>query len=160
RFDDDATQHSFALPAGLSTASLPAASGTTIPSSAPPVAPADTSYDDLEVEPDAPTTGDVPAPSIGDAPIDDDLGVMPAGALAERRRIVVVAAVLSGAPADALRPVTKGLGELAYQRGGVVLALAPDALVVAFGLEVAGEDDVAIAMGWALDAAAMARDAA
>ncbi|HEX3764411.1 MAG TPA: AAA family ATPase, partial [Kofleriaceae bacterium] len=36
----------------------------------------------------------------------------------------------------------------------------PAALIVAFGLEIAGEDDVAIAMGWALDAAAMARDAA
>ena len=41
-----------------------------------------------------------------------------------------------------------------------MLALEPEALVVAFGLEVAGEDDVAVAMGWALDAAAMARRSA
>jgi tetratricopeptide (TPR) repeat protein len=62
-------------------------------------------------------------------------------------------------PNDVLRPATRSLGELAYQRGGVVLAQDDDFLLVAFGLEVAGEDDVAIAMGWALDASAMARDA-
>ena len=71
----------------------------------------------------------------------------------------MVGGVVGGAGADVLRAVTRSLGELAYQRGGVVIALDDDALVVAFGLEVAGEDDVAIAMGWALDAAAMARDA-
>jgi tetratricopeptide (TPR) repeat protein len=58
-----------------------------------------------------------------------------------------------------LRPIAKSLGELAYQRGGVVLEIDDASLVLAFGLEVAGEDDVAVAMGWALDAAAMARDA-
>ena len=135
RFDDDVTHHGFALP---------------------PRAPDDTSYDELDVEPDAPAGAAV----AGDAPIDDDLGEMPSGALAERRRIVIVAGALSGARAEVLRPLAKSLGELAYQRGGVVLGLVPDALIVAFGLEVAGEDDVAIAMGWALDAAAMARDTA
>src|SRR5207237_5989299 len=104
----------------------------------------------------------LPAPAdeaIADEPIDDDLGVVTTSALAERRRSVVVAAMLEGATPDALRPIAKSLGELAYQRGGVLLGLDDAALLVAFGLEVAGEDDVAIAMGWALDAAAMTRDA-
>jgi len=139
RFDDDATQAGVALPA---------------------IAPDDTSYDELDVEADAPAAGDPSAAAIGEAPIDDDLGVAAAGVLAERRRIVIVAGLLSGAVPEALRPVTKSLGELAYRRGGVVLEIQPDALIVAFGLEIAGEDDVAIAMGWALDAAAMARDIA
>ena len=139
RFDDDATHYGFALP---------------------PRAPDDTSYDELDVESESPAEAAAPALALGDAPIDDDLGEMAGGALAERRRIVILAGLLSGPPPDALRPVTKSLGELAYQRGGVVLSLEPAALIVAFGLEIAGEDDVAIAMGWALDAAAMARDTA
>jgi len=92
-------------------------------------------------------------------PIDDDLPALSAGIAVERRRTVVVAGALSGGSPDLLRPVTQTLGELAYQRGGVVTHLDDDALVVVFGLEIAGEDDVAIAMGWALDAGAMARDA-
>jgi len=134
RFDDDDTQ------AGLPVSGLE-----------------DTSYDSLEVEPEhAPLPQlDVPA----DEPIDDDLGAMAEGLIAERRRAVVVAAQLQGAEVDALRPVARSLGELAYQRGGVVIAQHDDLLMIAFGLEVAGEDDVAIAMGWALDAAAMVRDA-
>ena len=136
RFDDDATHHGFALP---------------------PSAPDDTSYDELDVEPEPAALAQASA-AIAEAPIDDDLGEAAGSALAERRRIVLLACLLSGAPPDELRPVTKGLGELAYQRGGVVLELEPAALVVAFGLEIAGEDDVATAMGWALDAAAMARD--
>jgi serine/threonine protein kinase/tetratricopeptide (TPR) repeat protein len=139
RFDDDVTHHSFALP---------------------PSAPEDTSYDELEADPEPSLAGEPHASPIGDSPIDDDLGAAAGDAPAERRRIVIVAGLLAGAPPDTLRPVTRSLGELAYQRGGVVLEQRPDALIVAFGLEVAGEDDVAIAMGWALDAAAMARDTA
>ena len=132
RFDDDVTHHSYPLPAE------------------------DTSYDSLEVD------GEEPAPQqdgLVDEPIDDDLGSIASGVLVERRRAVVVAGVLSGASPDVLRPVTRSLGELAYQRGGVVIAQSDDSLMVAFGMEVAGEDDVAIAMGWAMDAAAMAKDA-
>src|SRR5207244_3802977 len=61
--------------------------------------------------------------ALGEAPIDDDLGSAVAGELAEPRRIVVVVALLAGAEPHALRPVTKSLGELAYQRGGVVLEI-------------------------------------
>jgi len=131
RFDDEATQHAFtAPPTGASDA---------------------TSFDELVVEQDV----GAPPEMAADEPIDEDLGALALGAPAERRRTVVVVGVLEGAAVETLRPLARGLGELAYQRGGVVLALEPDALVVAFGLEVAGEDDVAVAMGWALDATAV-----
>jgi serine/threonine protein kinase/tetratricopeptide (TPR) repeat protein len=139
RFDDDATQLGFVLPRGERDAPV---------------------YDELDVEPDAPPASNPSATAIGDAPIDDDLGVAAMATLAERRRIVIVAGLLAGTSPDALRPVARSLGALAYQRGGVVLEQKPDALTVAFGLEIAGEDDVAIAMGWALDAIAMVRDTA
>ncbi|HWO22328.1 MAG TPA: protein kinase [Kofleriaceae bacterium] len=120
----------------------------------------DTSYDELDVEPSVDSAADAARAPELDEPIDDDLGAMAAGLPAERRRTVIVAATLAGAPPDVLRTLTRSLGELAYQRGGVALELEDDSLVIAFGLEVAGEDDTAVAMGWALDAAAMARDAA
>jgi serine/threonine protein kinase/tetratricopeptide (TPR) repeat protein len=122
------------------------------------------SDDDLVVEGEraAPSrggaTGASDASDASDA-IDDDLGAMTQGVLAERRRTVVVAATVDGADLEALRVLARGLGELSYQRGGVVLSLEERGLVVAFGLEVAGEDDVAIAMAWALDAGALVRDA-
>ena len=90
--------------------------------------------------------------------IDDAISASPVSAAAERRRAVIVAAVLEGAAPAVLRPIARSLGELAYQRGGVLAGADDEGLVVAFGLEIAGEDDVAIAMGWALDASALARD--
>jgi len=129
--DDDATQHAAAA----------------------------TSFDDeLLVEPE-PVLAEASVAEAGDDAIDDDLGALDAArGVVERRRTVVVAGVLDGAPLDALRPIARALAELAYQRGGVAIGLEADALVVAFGLEVAGEDDVAVAMGWALDAVAHVRD--
>ncbi len=132
RFDDDVTAASFGQPMPIGDA---------------------TSFDDLQVESDI-----APPEIVMDEPIDDDLGALATGAPMERRRIVVVVGVLDDAQPETLRPIARSLGELAYQRGGVVLALEPDALVVAFGLEVAGEDDVAVAMGWALDATALTRE--
>ncbi len=115
--------------------------------------PDNTSYDEL-------APGDSLPASPDEEPIDDDLPALVTGISQQvRRRTVVVAGMLSGASHDDLRPITQTLGELAYQRGGVVTNLDDEALVVVFGLEVAGEDDVAVAMGWALDAGAMARDA-
>ncbi len=93
-----------------------------------------------------------------DAIDDGGLGAVDAG-VSERRRVVVAFALLDGGGADDLRVLTRSLGELAYQRGGVVLALEERGILVAFGLEIAGEDDVAMAMAWSLDASAMARDA-
>ena len=138
RFDDEATQHA-------------------APQMPPASAHDATSFDELIVEAEG-DVGELDAGALADEPIDDDLGVLATGAAIERRRTVVVVGGLSGAPTETLRPITRALGELAYQRGGVVLALESEALVVAFGLEVAGEDDVAIAMGWALDAAALAKE--
>ena len=138
RFDDEATQHA-------------------APQMPPASAHDATSFDELIVEAEA-ELGELNAGAMADEPIDDDLGAVATGAAIERRRTVIVVGVLSGAPTETLRPITRALGELAYQRGGVVLALEPEALVVAFGLEVAGEDDVAVAMGWALDAAALAKE--
>jgi len=114
--------------------------------------------DELALDDDDVLAPEQAAPSVGDEPIDDDLGALVTGALAERRRAVVVAGVVEAPSADIQRPVTRAIGELAYQRGGVVLRMEDDSLVVAFGLEIAGEDDVAVAMGWALDASALARD--
>jgi len=131
RFDDEGTQHAFESDA--------------------------TSFDELIVEAEA-APDELVAADLADEPIDDDLGVLATGAQVERRRTVVVVGQLSGAPLETLRPLSRALGELAYQRGGVALALEADALVVAFGLEVAGEDDVAVAMGWALDAATLAQE--
>ncbi len=118
--------------------------------------------DVLEVEPDA---LEVEADAIEaahdvlqDEAIDDDIPALLAPL--ERRRAVVIAAVLSGGPPDVLRPLGRSLGELAYQRGGVVTAQDDQAVEIAFGLEVAGDDDLDVAMGWALDAMAMVRDAA
>src|SRR5690606_17813752 len=51
------------------------------------------------------------------------------------------------------------LGHLVYKHGGVVHTQEPSALVAMFGLEVAGEDDVAKAMSYALDALEAAREA-
>ncbi|MEO6772858.1 MAG: protein kinase, partial [Kofleriaceae bacterium] len=138
KFDDEATQHA-------------------APPLPPPAAHDATSFDELIVEAER-ELGELDAGVVADEPIDDDLAVAATGAAVEHRRTVVVVGVLSGAATATLRPITRALGELAYQRGGVVLALEPEALVVAFGLEVAGEDDVAVAMGWALDAAALAKE--
>ena len=131
--------------------------------------PEHTSYDDLGLELSIEPPALAQLELLRDEPIDDDLRSIVDRPLTDpresaalpprgRRRIVVVAATLAGAPPDVLHAVARSLGELAYQRGGVVLELGEDALLVAFGLEVAGEDDVAIAMGWALDAQATARE--
>ena len=131
RFDDEATQHGMSVPVE------------------------ETSYDHLSLEHEAAAPLDV----FGEEPIDDDLAAVDVAVVQERRRTVIVAARLAGAEPDVLRPIARMLGELAYQRGGVMLEQDDQQLLVAFGLEVAGEDDVAIAMAWALDAAAMVRDA-
>ncbi|MDQ3369840.1 MAG: serine/threonine protein kinase, partial [Myxococcota bacterium] len=108
-----------------------------------PVSPDDTSYDELEVEPTPRDARALAQPDVVDEVIDDDLGDSADGERVERRLAVIVAGLLAGADRDVLRPITRSLGELAYQRGGVVLELDDEALVVGFGLEVAGEDDVA-----------------
>jgi tetratricopeptide (TPR) repeat protein/tRNA A-37 threonylcarbamoyl transferase component Bud32 len=98
-----------------------------------------------------------PAPGAdGDEAIDDDLGAPVPGGLPERRRAVVVALAVDS-PNDA-RPVVISLGDLAYKRGGVVIDVDDRGAIIAFGIEIAGEDDVATAMAYAFDAGAAARD--
>jgi serine/threonine protein kinase/predicted ATPase len=101
--------------------------------------------------------------SAHDEAIDDRPGEFDIDAVAtliDRRRIVVVVAILDGGAADTLRALARGLGDLAYQRGGVALALAERGVTLAFGLEVPGEDDVAVAMTWAIAASTMVRESA
>jgi tetratricopeptide (TPR) repeat protein/tRNA A-37 threonylcarbamoyl transferase component Bud32 len=99
--------------------------------------------------------GSAPA-ADGDEAIDDDLGAPVPGGLSERRRAVVVALAVDS-PND-VRPVVISLGDLAYKRGGVVIDVDDRGAIIAFGIEIAGEDDVATAMAYAFDAGAAARD--
>ena len=106
RFDDDATAASAAHDAAATVAH----------SAGVHAAPGD---DEHVVEADAPRAADSDAPNER---IDDDLAEVTASGMSERRRTVVVAAIVSGGTAEARRPLAKSLGELAYQRGGVVVA--------------------------------------
>ncbi|MFN0248069.1 MAG: serine/threonine-protein kinase PknK [Kofleriaceae bacterium] len=130
RFDDEITHHGMAVPVE------------------------ETSHDHLSLEHEAAA----PLDMLGEEPIDDNLAELEVAAAMERRRTVIVSGMLAGVEPEQLRPIARMLGELAYQRGGVVIQQDDAELLVAFGLEVAGEDDVAIAMAWALDATAMVRD--
>ncbi len=78
--------------------------------------------------------------------------------LFEKRRVVAVAALLAGGEPAAQRELVGVLGNLAYKHGGVVHQQDAAGLVAVFGLEVAGEDDVARAMSYALDAVEVTRE--
>jgi serine/threonine protein kinase/tetratricopeptide (TPR) repeat protein len=128
RFDDEATQHGIAM--------------------------GDLTAGDLALEADA-----APASQpVVEEPIDDDLPALVQSAPGERRRCVVVVALLGGVARETLRGLAQTLSQLAYQRSGVVVGEDEDAVVIAFGLEVAGEDDLAIAMGWAVAATTLVRE--
>jgi tRNA A-37 threonylcarbamoyl transferase component Bud32 len=90
-------------------------------------------------------------------PIDEELAQPQA--LLEKRRVVAVAALVEGAGADERRDLAGLLADLGYKRGAVVHTREDEAVVVVFGLEVAGEDDVATAMGYTLDAVEAATEA-
>lgn len=79
-------------------------------------------------------------------------------AFGEQRRFVLLHAIIDGGSADVARMLARTLGELAFQRGGIALVVEERGLMVAFGLQIAGEDDVAAAMGWSLDASTLVRD--
>jgi tetratricopeptide (TPR) repeat protein/tRNA A-37 threonylcarbamoyl transferase component Bud32 len=80
-------------------------------------------------------------------------------ALVDKRRCVAVAARLECASADTRLELHHGICELAYKHGAVVYDQRGDGIVAVFGLEVAGEDDVAQAMGFCLDAVELVREA-
>ncbi len=81
-------------------------------------------------------------------------------ALTEKRRVVALALALAGGDPAARAELAGMLADLAYKRGAVPHEQDRDDLVVVFGLEVAGEDNVARAMGFALDAVELAREGA
>ena len=87
-------------------------------------------------------------------PIDDPRPAATPALLPEQRRAVIVAVAIDGPPEDAA-PLAQTLGELAYRRGGLVVADDP---VIAFGLEPGGDETAATALGFALDAQRAARE--
>lgn len=128
----------------------------------------DPDYDSIDAAFDRPTVVDPRGRAEAQADDNDDaiddrpneLGMEEVAALGNRRRVVVTVGLLDGGSPDTLRILLRSLGELAYQRGGVVLGRDERSLTVAFGLEVVGEDDAAAAMSWAMDASAVVREAA
>ncbi|HWN70464.1 MAG TPA: protein kinase, partial [Haliangium sp.] len=82
--------------------------------------------------------------------IDEDVPAIPR--LFEKRRVVAVAALLEGGEPGTQRELIQVLGHLVYKHSGVVHQQEAATLIAMFGLEVAGEDDVAKAMSYAIDA--------
>jgi predicted ATPase/tRNA A-37 threonylcarbamoyl transferase component Bud32 len=88
--------------------------------------------------------------------IDEDVPAIPR--LFEKRRVVAVAALLEGGLPTARHELLQVLGHLAYKHGGIIHQQDAEGLIAMFGLEVAGEDDVARAMSYALDAVEVVRE--
>ena len=101
-------------------------------------------------------TGHVPT-RVGD---DIDADAPRSTSLLEKRRVVACAVLVDGSSEALRQQLTRMLGDLAYKRGAVVHSEHADGLVAVFGLEVAGEDDVASAMSYALDTVEASREAA
>ncbi|MCB9563660.1 MAG: AAA family ATPase [Kofleriaceae bacterium] len=91
--------------------------------------------------------------------IDEELGAPEVTLMRERRRVVVVALALDGGDLERRAGLARTLVALAYKRGGVLLGGDDASAIVAFGLEIAGEDDVATAVAFAVDAEQVGRDA-
>ncbi len=79
--------------------------------------------------------------------------------LVERRRVVAVSARLECDAPEARAELTRGVADLAYKHGAVLYSQSDEVVVPVFGLEVAGEDDVAHAMAFCLDAVDLVREA-
>lgn len=90
----------------------------------------------------------------------DDTGTPPSlAALIDKRRVVVAVLLLDGENDDRRLELQRTLSDLAYKRGAVVHEGSSDGeLVAIFGLDVAGEDDIASAMHFSTDACELARD--
>ena len=97
------------------------------------------------------------AGSSGDLDVDTERDG-PARALVENRRVVATAVVADGGEPQTRRELSRMVAELAYKHGALVHGHSPDGLVAVFGLEVAGEDDIASAMQFSLDAVELARE--
>ncbi|HKE15633.1 MAG TPA: protein kinase [Kofleriaceae bacterium] len=94
-----------------------------------------------------------PAPAASDA----GAGAGAGAALVENRRVVATAVVVDGGRPETRRELIRMLAELVYKHGALLHSHAPDGLVAVFGLEVAGEDDIAAAMQFSTDAVELAR---
>jgi serine/threonine protein kinase/tetratricopeptide (TPR) repeat protein len=81
-------------------------------------------------------------------------------ALVENRRVVATAVMVDGGARASRRELSRMVAELAYKHGALVPSQSGDELVAVFGLEIAGEDDIASAMQFSLDAVELARDSA
>ncbi len=80
--------------------------------------------------------------------------------LIDKRRVVVSLLLLDGGSSDRRRELSLALCDLAYKRSAVIHDSSDSEIVAVFGLEMAGEDDIANAMHFAIDAAELASDAA
>jgi serine/threonine protein kinase/tetratricopeptide (TPR) repeat protein len=120
------------------------------------------------------STGTAVTPLISDMPDPGDSGDEPLAvaeaepepaaeggpALVENRRVVATAVVVDGGHPEARREVLRMVAELVYKHGALLHSHAPDGLVAVFGLEVAGEDDIAGAMQFSIDVVELARETA
>ncbi len=118
-------------------------------------------------------TGTAVAPSITDMPDSDDAPLdggdaepAPAAAepdtgpaLVENRRVVATAVAVDGGEPKDRRELLRILSELVYKHGALLHSQTVDGLVAVFGLEVAGEDDIAGAMQFSIDAVELVREA-
>jgi tetratricopeptide (TPR) repeat protein len=117
-------------------------------------------------------TGTAVSPSITDMPDSDDEPldggkVEPVAAaapetgpaLVENRRVVATAVIVDGGHPDRQRELLRILAELVYKHGALLHSQTSEGLVAVFGLEVAGEDDIAGAMQFSLDAIELAAEA-
>jgi len=84
----------------------------------------------------------------------------PGTALVENRRVVATAVVMDGGQPETRRELVRMLADLAYKHGALLHSQTPDGLVAVFGFEVAGEDDIAGAMQFSIDAVELARETA
>lgn len=88
-----------------------------------------------------------------------ELGEPSLSALLDKRRVVVAILLLDGSDHERRHQLSLALCDLAYKRGAVVHESSDREVVAIFGLQLAGEDDVASAMHFAIDAAELAREA-
>jgi predicted ATPase len=78
--------------------------------------------------------------------------------LIDKRRVVVSVLILDGGSEHRRNELSYALCDLAYKRGAVVHARDANEVVSIFGLQLAGEDDVASAMQFGMDACDLAKE--
>ena len=136
----------------------------------PPPVGEDTAQTSIEV-PRAPPRSETPAPdptlntmtaTLSGQLLEEIDEVVSEGptTLMDRRHVVAVVIIATGSAPATRREIIRMLADLAYKRGAVVHDQEDDSAVAVFGLEIAGEDNLARAMGYALDAVEVSRETA